>query len=106
MVIRTDNISTHTPLAGRDYRAAKLIHSENAFLLTRPLRDVTQETLGAHKQYFISTHTPLAGRDQSDIALLKEQQISTHTPLAGRDDDEKMSYQVLGDFYSHAPCGT
>ena len=34
-------ISTHTPLAGRDYYGASSATGDYGFLLTRPLRDVT-----------------------------------------------------------------
>ena len=55
------------------------------FLLTRPLRDVTKNNVWTLKTGIISTHTPLAGRDK----ILEEHGlnhgISTHTPLAGRD---------------------
>ena len=101
-------ISTHTPLAGRDpvtnAQAANLVvflltrpsrdvtpscdpwRAKNIFLLTRPSRDVTGISPDYINQMAISTHTPLAGRDnQLSYNLLGEIAISTHTPLAGRD---------------------
>ena len=36
-----DEISTHTSLAGRDYGASTVYSVTEAFLLTRPSRDVT-----------------------------------------------------------------
>ena len=77
-------ISTHTPLAGRDERAASMKAAHLPFLLTRPLRDVTYSSSLRTCQLQISTHTPLAGRDE----LLPEAE------------------QRNDDFYSHAPCGT
>ncbi len=56
-------ISTHTPLAGRDLKSLGL--DDNALK--------------------ISTHTPLAGRDEEKTETYILMQISTHTPLAGRD---------------------
>ena len=57
------DISTHTPLAGRD----GLMDGRKAvmmlFLLTRPSRDVTEVLYPDIEFYAISTHTPLAGRD-------------------------------------------
>ena len=98
------------------------------FLLTRPLRDVTndrnykegdvlisthtplagrddnaQEYTGIRK---ISTHTPLAGRDCHQERMEYDWRISTHTPLAGRDRFLKITYTQTHNFYSHAPCGT
>ena len=55
-------ISTHTPLAGRDYFP-----------------------LAVWTDGLISTHTPLAGRDEDGQSIIKDLDISTHTPLAGRD---------------------
>ncbi len=56
------DISTHTPLAGRD--------------------KIDGDFLGMTD---ISTHTPLAGRDGAHSADYDQDNISTHTPLAGRD---------------------
>ena len=80
---------------------------EKKFLLTRPSRDVTNESGIIYTAKTISTHTPLAGRDiafplvhpsmsflltrpsrdvtQKQRKLLSVMGISTHTPLAGRD---------------------
>ena len=55
------------------------------FLLTRPLRDVTQFLQVDLSPAMISTHTPLAGRDAARLDWEYESGISTHTPLAGRD---------------------
>ena len=57
------DISTHTPLAGRDVSVTDLSSSVTPFLLTRPLRDVTFSDLNLDFFQAISTHTPLAGRD-------------------------------------------
>ena len=56
------DISTHAPLAGRDYRLD-----------------------GVEIACDISTHAPLAGRDQQTLDYLQSLYISTHAPLAGRD---------------------
>ena len=99
------------------------------FLLTRPLRDVTETIAEALPNMSISTHTPLAGRDEypldcfgyyspflltrplRDVTETAEQPqpetaISTHTPLAGRDADNISNLNFHAHFYSHAPCGT
>ena len=55
------------------------------FLLTRPLRDVTQGASQVACEVGISTHTPLAGRDGTNDLSIRLPIISTHTPLAGRD---------------------
>ena len=100
-----EEISTHTPHAGRDWDIGKV-------LVIAP----------------ISTHTPHAGRDPNTRSWRRSCGISTHTPHAGRDlpgvrNCRKTSTFLLtrpmrgatvltlttiitiGDFYSHAPCG-
>ena len=57
-------ISTHTPLAGRDIPSSLEPVLITTFLLTRPLRDVTDVSVGNETEETISTHTPLAGRDR------------------------------------------
>ena len=59
----TFRISTHAPLAGRDFFSVG----------KRCRRDE------------ISTHAPLAGRDEFVAGIAKSTTISTHAPLAGRD---------------------
>ena len=69
-------ISTHTPLAGRDKNPASVVTGVG-----------------------ISTHTPLAGRDLvGDILREKTNRISIHTPLAGR-DNMAVSYTHLQPEY-------
>ena len=91
-----NNISTHTPLAGRDHTDKTEWGGRIRFLLTRPLRDVTFATICGFDDITISTHTPLAGRDASDARDAAKQAISTHTPLAGRDTYVKAALNELG----------
>ena len=104
--LSASTISTHTPLAGRDYKPGNMAEFMYGFLLTRPLRDVTYIQGRKQKQVAISTHTPLAGRDLFLMWLLYATYISTHTPLAGRDIGQFFLALTNIDFYSHAPCGT
>ena len=78
-------ISTHTPLAGRDYLVSAFTRNCIRFLLTRPSRDVTPSGCLCWPHHSISTHTPLAGRDETGLGECLKLVISTHTPLAGRD---------------------
>ena len=83
------------------------MESNSGFLLTRPLRDVTEIIRMADAAGIISTHTPLAGRDEfQDINITIYNRISTHTPLAGRDWYISAPLYAVANFYSHAPCGT
>ena len=111
-VVYTDSdISTHTPLAGRDNmivpeavtsinfyshapRGARLcriwkILRRHGFLLTRPSRGATRHFSATMQQTVISTHTPLAGRDHNCLYNGCDCRISTHTPLAGRDKNPR-----------------
>ena len=78
-------ISTHTPLAGRDPELVSDVVLIAKFLLTRPLRDVT-----THTQTTFLPEIFLLTRPLRDVTFLlcyecRTSRISTHTPLAGRD---------------------
>ena len=77
------NISTHTPLAGRD---------EAEDLQT--IRD---------KNFY--SHAPRGARPGVNDDKQREKLISTHTPLAGRDILLLKHLRCSPDFYSHAPRG-
>ena len=119
------SISTHTPLARRDFRVDFDLTPEQAFLLTRlsqgvtpppqsPVhrlwkflltrlsQGVTKRGNNAEVRRDISTHTPLARRDGIDIDVPVGLIISTHTPLARRDKKLQMKIPAYQNFYSHA----
>ena len=121
-------ISTHTPLAGRDDNAYKTPSTCVIISTHTPLAGRDQPRLYPKFAIFsISTHTPLAGRDQlrglrvtgvRPFLLTRPlrgatrrsysappRSISTHTPLAGRDETGDGINMTVADFYSHAPCG-
>ena len=100
-------ISTHTPLAGRDYSVSVSYVYVTSFLLTRPLRDVTTtflrtgrpitflltrplrdvtggESVEKQERKFLLTR-PLRDVTEGDKTSEDYGIISTHTPLAGRD---------------------
>ena len=125
MVVR--QISTHTPLAGRDKyvltfdaksadfnshapRGARpnpstIIWTYPIFQLTRPSRGATDKNLDFSGNCLISTHTPLAGRDNNGSEIAFSGTISTHTPLAGRDIFNLPEDTATTNFNSHAPRG-
>ena len=79
-----DIISTHTPLTGRDPSELDLVLKIILFLLTRPLRDVTVWFDGfAIKPLFLLT------RPLRDVTRTPSVFVLTHC-----------------HFYSHAPYGT
>ena len=78
-----DGISTHTPLAGRDFRAGSAHPSEMDF----------------------NSHAPCGARPFFAFLIHAPKGISTHTPLAGRDYSALSVWILLYHFNSHAPCG-
>ena len=99
------SISTHAPLAGRDYLEGHKMLCNYAFQPTRPLRGATGVTVDALLKSSISTHAPLAGRDVHAVDLALDVGISTHAPLAGRDDIRHATGAMLVNFNPRAPCG-
>ena len=85
--LTTKNISTHTPLAGRDYVRRTEMENLRRFLLTRPLRDVTKRGVqcDGYKKFLLTR--PLRDVTFADMWASRVVEISTHTPLAGRDGD-------------------
>ena len=76
------NISTHTPLAGRDMNSVVLIG-----------------------RLTISTHTPLAGRDLSQGNNKSVPfDFYSHAPRGARRTIDSLD-EIFKDFYSHAPRG-
>ena len=79
-------ISTHAPLAGRDWETCAYTARYIIFQPTRPLRGATfYRKCRNPTEYNISTHAPLAGRDPMVPNKTVRNKISTHAPLAGRD---------------------
>ena len=98
-------ISTHAPLAGRDFTDTGSFADRFLFQPTRPLRGATfrAESLGLVS--LISTHAPLAGRDTPVADAAAAAAVSTHAPLAGRDISCRIAWFGLIDFNPRAPCG-
>ena len=62
-------ISTHAPLAGRDYDELSVSEKIEAFQPTRPLRGATISSRPILATGKISTHAPLAGRDSKSVQI-------------------------------------
>ena len=120
------NISTHTPLAGRDEKRGTAEYQRwnfnshaprGAWLCTKKYRKTAilhfnshaprgawQNDLHISLTYNeISTHTPLAGRDLVDFLVVTITQISTHTPLAGRDRGVVLCFLLHSSFQLTRP---
>ena len=77
-------ISTHAPLAGRDYKAQYHHQATHLFQPTRPLRGATLLVDSGSSAEFISTHAPLAGRDEKQQREAeKELKFQPTRPLRG-----------------------
>ena len=102
---RVTVISTHAPLAGRDVLLRVQLGIMETFNPRAPCGARRPRRVLNPRAVKISTHAPLAGRD--DIALLckAHRRISTHAPLAGRDTVAQSAPQARNDFNPRAPCG-
>ena len=118
-------ISTHAPLAGRDFGAEDARHRTSyfnprapcgarptprprprrgsIFQPTRPLRGATAAKQRRDDDDDISTHAPLAGRDARDPVSLARGEISTHAPLAGRDKNVSPNQSIMLVFQPTRP---
>ena len=102
LIFNVANISTHTPLARRDFCNRLLKKEPEKFLLTRLSRGATRWSVVVIVYCDISTHTPLARRDFVQIIHHAIFTISTHTPLARRDQQSMVTSPSTANFYSHA----
>ena len=79
-------ISTHTPLAGRDRETVLGGRHGFTFLLTRPSRGATKRRAAVwYPDHNFYSHAPRGARLPQIINGAIQIIISTHTPLAGRD---------------------
>ncbi len=84
------NISTHTPLAGRDDLCMDMNFAELKFLLTRPSRGATRyPSRKTQTEIFLLTRPSRGATRRAPLATFGRL-ISTHTPLAGRDRSGKL----------------
>ena len=106
MVLVDRRISTHAPLAGRDYSYGCLSRGNFVFQPTRPLRGATEIDVSAQLVGIrISTHAPLAGRDiQAAINNGKEEYFNPRAPCGARQQRTSQFLRRL-DFNPRAPCG-
>ena len=78
-------ISTHTPLAGRDELTSFQFRRTGEFQLTRPLRGATFFGFYPVRFCLFQLTRPLRGATYPRRRAVRLTYISTHTPLAGRD---------------------
>ena len=105
-MVEDAEISTHAPLAGRDYGSDLIRKLATIFQPTRPLRGATRAFKYTAVNEKISTHAPLAGRDyRGGQFIIWDIGISTHAPLAGRDSSSWRYKCGIRYFNPRAPCG-
>ena len=113
MVLVDRRISTHAPLAGRDYSYGCLSRGNFVFQPTRPLRGATEIDVSAQLVGIrISTHAPLAGRDiQAAINNGKEEYFNPRAPCGARQQKCTNHYahfcdnrQISDAFAQNAAC--
>ena len=98
-------ISTHAPLAGRDFSLSGVtfVHFDfnpRAPCGARPAPKTMRETM----KRFQPTR-PLRGATLPKVPKPKKEIISTHAPLAGRDTFPPSRQSLRIDFNPRAPCG-
>ena len=100
------SISTHAPLAGRDYSLNYELIPSQKFQPTRPLRGATSVAGYSTPLTLIFQPTrPLRGATYGLLVFCSGFHISTHAPLAGRDGGSIRCRQSQTYFNPRAPCG-
>ena len=99
------DISTHAPLAGRDAEEGSFLRIRNKFQPTRPLRGATPTQINTKRTKEISTHAPLAGRDVMAVWMVARNQFQPTRPLRGATLQRVTTTTSTLDFNPRAPCG-
>ena len=121
-------ISTHTPLAGRDFTATASVGTSADFYSHAPrgARQMSRSSSGNSTNFYshaprgarhaideyteqliedFYSHAPRGARRSPNAPWFTRLRISTHTPLAGRDRIRIWLNVFYQYFYSHAPRG-
>ena len=99
-------ISTHTPLAGRDFRLWLQYPGILNFYSHAPRGARRRRSKTYPRTSSISTHTPLAGRDISILlSAARQVQFLLTRPSRGATLKSSRLCRLGLDFYSHAPRG-
>ena len=85
MLRRPMIVSTHAPLAGRDFHFPRHGAPQNLFQPTRPLRGATSQVFLLLTSFLFQPTRPLRGATAYARGTYRGAGISTHAPLAGRD---------------------
>ena len=99
-------ISTHAPLAGRDFVSVQMWYPLKEFQPTRPLRGATVVRVVPRISFEISTHAPLAGRDFVVTLIMPVlPYFNPRAPCGARLACTPMGSFAYRDFNPRAPCG-
>ena len=106
LIDRFPVISTHAPLAGRDGLGQTAFAPCRIFQPTRPLRGATasRQLLTRQRRYF-NPRAPCGARQGGAANMARPISISTHAPLAGRDNNWRQNRHTHLYFNPRAPCG-
>ena len=101
-----DDISTHAPLAGRDFVAGYLQTLVRQISTHAPLAGRDRELFGeCEERKYFNPRAPCGARQITPSCTQTTWPISTHAPLAGRDVHQRPDGKDGGDFNPRAPCG-
>ena len=104
LIDRFPVISTHAPLAGRDGLGQTAFAPCRIFQPTRPLRGATasRQLLTRQRRYF-NPRAPCGARQGGAANMARPISISTHAPLAGRDVEGRKLINPVTGISTHAP---
>ena len=105
IVVKTETISIHAPLAGCDMDNPLFFHLLYLFQSTHPLRGATSCAYASPGFIAISIHAPLAGCDRFFLNTPSPNNISIHAPLAGCDGSASKDGKRPYNFNPRTPCG-
>ena len=97
-------ISTHTPLAGRDQRVIYVFNNFIYFYSHAPrgARQLDGINITAIKNFY--SHAPRGARQSQSRSSTEREHFYSHAPRGARQGESEMINKII-DFYSHAPRG-
>ena len=100
-----NDISIHSPLAGRDRYPNVSNSRPHRFQSTRPSRGETKTAILPASRHAFQSTRPSRGETGRDSTRVGRQIISIHSPLAGRDRRATRGRRGCRDFNPLAPRG-
>ena len=104
-VFQFRGISTHAPLAGRDESNEAIMEAAVYFNPRAPCGARQKAKIHGHNQKDFNPRAPCGARHQKKNRKYYRKKISTHAPLAGRDQSLSADAAKAYYFNPRAPCG-